>query len=56
MAVFEEIQEAIINTNSVANIIDLFCDSLPKDVAFDEYILFAASDEGKYFILDKEVF
>jgi hypothetical protein len=56
MAVFGEIQEEIINTNSVTNIIDLFRDSLPKDVTFVEYISSAASDEGKHFILDKEVF
>jgi hypothetical protein len=48
-AVFTQEHEEIIKTNSIARTIDKFRDELPKDIVFDQYILSATSDKGKYF-------
>jgi hypothetical protein len=49
--IFTTEQEEIINTNPIAKIIDNFRDGFPKGVAFDQYILSAASNRSTYFKL-----
>jgi len=48
-AFFTKEQEHIIDANPVAKIVDQFRESLPTDIAFDQYIASAASDEGTCF-------